>query len=307
VDVSDPSAAGGPRAVSTTLDVALALVLLSAAMVVLAGIVPPTVGSPDGDAADDVAEVVATTTATVNYTLAPGAKRSDPQLVTFRDESGPQFRRTASGTLAELLAEAAVGDASLLGRSITHTPNDFERGVADATAPVLASAKTDVQIRALWRPYPDAPVRGSFVVGRSPPADADVYSATLRVPSGMRPARDRAIDAADERGYEGVAEVVAAATIDGLLPTGRLSLASRGTYPTPRLIRYRYARFGRLLNTEAAPEGGEAAFERANERLASSLATIIERDLRHSSSSPGAAARNVSVRSVRITVRTWSA
>jgi len=302
------SNADNRRAVSTTFDVTLALVLLAAAMVVLAGVPSDPGGPPDGDAADETAEVLATSTATVEYTLSPGARKTDHRLARFPTTEGTAFERTAHGTLAGLLGRAAVGNVAVEGASVTHAGDDFERGVADATAPAIGAADTRVQVRALWRPYPGAPVRGRTVVGAEPRPTADVHAATLTVPSGVDPARERAIEAADDRGFEGVADVVAGATVRGLFPPEQLALAMRGEHPVAPLERYRYRNAGRLLGVDLDPEEDPSREEirRGNRRLAETLGDRFERDMRDRYESPGAAARDVSVGTVEITVRTWS-
>lgn len=296
-----------PRGVSTTLDVSIALILLAAAIATVTGIAPTSGGPPPGDSADETAEVVATSTASVNYTLQYGVRPGDRAAM---DGSGRNERadRVAEGTIAGLLAEAAVGNVVVDGVQVSHAVDDFERGVANATAPVVAVTESGVQIRSLWRPYPGAPVNGSYAVGTSPPPDADVYAATLTLPSGMPRARDRAIRASDDRGFEGVADVTATATVAGLFPPARLSLAMRADYPVSALARDRYRHFGELLDTEVHPSGSmsESEVARTNRRIAVILSDRFERDLEQTYNTPEAAARNVSVKSIRITVRTWS-
>lgn len=296
------------RAVSTTFDVALALVLLAAAIVVLSGIPGDPGGPPDGDVADETAEVLATSTATIEYTLSPGARKTDRQLARFPTREGREFERTAHGTLARLLGRAATGNVAIDGTEVTHAGDDFERGVADATAPAIGAAEARVQVRAIWRPYPGAPVRGRMVVGNDPRPTADVHAATLTVPSGMGPARERATEAADRRGFEGVADVVAGATVRGLYPPGELALAMRGEQPVAPLERYRYRNAGWLLGVDLDPDADPSREEirRGNRKLAETLGDRFERDVRERYETPSAAARDVSVGTVEVTVRTWS-
>jgi hypothetical protein len=288
--------------------VALALVLLSAALVVLAGIPADPGGPPDGDAADETAEVIATSTATVEYTLSPGARKTDRSFARFPTTEGPEFERTAHGTLAGLLGRAAVGNVTVDGTEVTRADDDFQRGVANATAPAIDAAGTGVQVQALWRPYPGAPIRGRMVVGDAPPPTADVHAATLTVPSGMDPARKRAIRAADRRGFDGVANVIAGATVRGLYPPEELALAMRAEHPVAPLERYRYRNAGWLLGVDLDPDPDPSRDEirRGNRKLTETLADRMERDLRGRYETPGAAARDVSVGTVEITVRTWS-
>ena len=93
------------RATSTVLDAALFLLLVGGALVTLSLPVAPT---PADGGADATAEVLATSTVDVTYSLAPGARRANQSLVAFPETAGPGFRRRAHGTLAGHLATAAV-------------------------------------------------------------------------------------------------------------------------------------------------------------------------------------------------------
>lgn len=287
------------RGASTTLDAAVFLLLVTAAVGTLAASV-----APEGrGSADASARVVATTTASVEYTLAPGARRADESLVAFPVESGPEFRRVAHGSLAELLAEAAVGNVTVRGEPVAHAGDGFERTVANATE---NATRRRVAARAVWEPYRGAPVRGQARAGPRPPPDADVSAVTLTVSSGMPEARKRALRAAREDGYAAVARVVARATVRGLFPPNATRLALRGDYPVDALVEYRYRRTARLLDADVAAPVGAARTERANRRLARALAAELERDLRATFESPEAAARAVRVGEVRVVVRRWS-
>jgi hypothetical protein len=294
------------RATSTVLDAALFLLLVGAAVATLT--VP--MGSHPGadvDGADETADVLATTTADVRYTLAPGARQARSEVVTFPRTGGPQFERTAHGTLASHLASAAVGNLTMNGVPVTHTRDDFERTVADATRNATRTRDHRTQVRAVWEPYDGAPLRGVVRIGPTPPPSADVHAATLTVNSGMPATRDRVRATANSTGnMSAVGEVVATSTVEGLFPPDETRRALLGDYPVAQLVTYRYERFGRLVETNVTAQVVANDATAANARLADSLGERLAADMRTRFESPGAAAANVSVDTVRLTVRTWS-
>lgn len=287
------------RAVSTALDVAVFLLLVSATVGTLYLPAPVTSG-PDADAS---LRRLSTVTANPSYSLAPGARRADESLVAFSHTSGPEFERSAHGSLASLLADAALANLSVAGEQVTHAGDGYERAVRgavrDATGP-------RVHVRAVWRPYPDAPVRGAVEAGRPPPRGARVATATTTLDSGYPSVEVRARRAASDRGYAGVAEVLARAVVEGVFPPERARLGLRGDYPVDALVRYRYRRFAALTGTAVDEQVRTVRPRLANERLASALADRLERDLRASFDSPAEAARAARIDEVRVTVRRWS-
>jgi hypothetical protein len=301
VDVTD-------RGVSTVLDVTLGMVLVGAAVLVLTGAPSPPTDDVGTDAADGVAETLGGTTVEVNYSLSPGARRADESLLDFPDRarSGPGFRRTAHGPIAGLLARAATGNVAVDGEQLTHATDELERRIGETAVRAGRGGGVEVQVRAVWRPFPGSDLRGQVVAGPTVPDRTAVHAATMNVSSGYPAARHRAVAAADD-GFPGVADVLAEATVRGLFPPERTGLALRGDYPLSALVTYRYLHAADLLDTTV--EGPIAAGNPrpANRQLADALATRFERTLRANYPTPEAAAANASVGVVTVTVRTWSA
>jgi len=170
------------RGISTVLDVALFLLLVSAAV----GLVyaAPRVDDPGSDAvADpDVAAETATTLATSTTT------------VWYEPAAGEAPARPARGTVAAHLARATVANATVDDRPFGGAPA-YETAVRNATRTALSRVRagTAIQVRTHWEPLPGAGLGGGFVVGPSPPPGADVHAATVAVPVGS--ARATGIDA----------------------------------------------------------------------------------------------------------------
>lgn len=301
---------------SAALDVGLCLLLVSASAVTLVTV--PEAAQPTGETeADAVATLLTTTTATVNYSLSPGARRADEEVVSFPTAEGPEFDRTARGTPATLLAEAAVGGVAVGGDRLTHTRDGLRAAVSQRVAAEVdrgsraGGAETAVQVVTRWQPHRGSQFRGCVTVGSSPPPDAAVHATRVTVPSGLPSARDDAAEAVEEaeedERFTAVARVVAERVVAGLFPADDLRLALRGDYPVSRFAEYRYRRMGRLFGVDVVGRDGEIHPEAANERLTDAVARAVEYDLRQAYDSPEAAAADVRVDEVTVVVRTWSA
>lgn len=291
------------RGVSTVVDVTVFLLLVGGAVATL--VAGTSAIPPDGDnPAAENARLLATTTATVDYSLAPAA-RSPTDGVTFRRTNGSDFERTAHGTLASLLADAAVGSAGLHGTEFSRASTDFRRALRATVRERIGRSDVETSVVAIWRPYPDASVGGRFRVGDAPPRDADVHAATVRVDSGMSTSGGAVRQAAKRDGYRGVARVLAADVVEGLFPPRRTRLALRGDYPVDALTVQRYRRTATVLDARN-PGVGEAGVDGANERLAEEFERLLATDLGTRYDSPGDAAAAVETGTVRIVVRTWS-
>jgi hypothetical protein len=303
--MSRGSRAASPRrrAVASLVDATLFLLLVTAAVGALTHApVTPVATAPAPDAGASL-QRLQTVTANPEYSLASGARHADESLVAFPRESGPTFERYAHGSVASLLADAAVGNLTVDGREVTHTGDGYERAVARAARNATGPR---VRVRTVWTPYPGAPVRGHIARGPTPPPGARVSTATATLDSGFPTVRERARRAAHGDGYAGVARVVARATVSGLFPPASTGRALRGDYPVDALVTYRYRRVAALLGTSVYGPVERVEPHAANTRLSLALAAALERDLRRSFETPEAAARAVAVGEVRIVVRRWS-
>lgn len=262
------------RAVSTVVDTVLFLLLVSAATVVVTGPVAEPVDAP----ADETAELVTTSTATVEYEF--GQERT--------------VRQRAHGTYAGLLARAAVANATLDGRHIAPAGPAFAASVRERTAAVLGA---NVQVSARWALYPRAPVAGQVSVGPTPPPWADVHVARFRVPVAV-PATE------SKRTYSGLARGIAAAVTAGTLPEDGAELPL-GEGPHRHSVSHR-------VDVLAGPEGelarqhASAGDVTAATRVATEgLAAVLAADLRRQFGSPGNATAAVRTGTATVVVRRW--
>jgi len=277
------------RGLSTTADVLVFLVLVSAAAATIA---LPTGSAPSADA-DAAATIVERTTADIDYRLvAPDDDR-------FPSSVG--FERRTSGRLAALLARSAVRNTTIDGRQLTRVSDAYERQVA---AVVVNATGPRTQVVARWQPFDGSAISGRAVAGPTPPADAVVASQRRTVRAGGEP-RARAQRAAEESGYAGVAAVAASLTVERLWPATGMQSALAADYPTDRLAAVRYEAAGRRLGLSIdAPLDARNVTE-LNARLRAVLQRRYERRLRAQFDSPGAAARAIRP-GIRLVVRRWS-
>lgn len=275
---------------STVLDGVLCLLLISGAVVTVTTSTPrETAGE---GRAPGVSSTLATTTASVNYTLDPTGEAGNSS-----------FDRTAHGTLAELLARAAVGRVTVDGRRISHTRDGLGRAVASVVEGAIRENRT--RVTAVWRPHLGSSIEGRVAVGARPPPDVPVHAASMTVSSGLPARRDEARDAAQTRGIEGVADVIAAGFVEGLFPPTRTRVAAGGARPVSVVVRHRYQRVAERFGVDGPTRLSSGGVGDANDRLAAAVSDRVASDLRATNTSRRAASERVSLGRVRITVRTW--
>lgn len=297
------------RAVSTVLDVAVCLLFVTAAVGVLATADRPA--PHRAETADRAVGLLGTTTATVHYPASGDAEASSAACAPDPDGPRPGDCRTAHGTVAALLARAAVADAADGGPSVAGSDRDagsaFELAVRNATRQRLGVVAADWQVVVTWRAYPGAPLAGRVVVGPAPPPGRTVHAATLDVP--VAGAERTGTDGRDRppANIDAVARRAARTTINRLFPPEPTRLALAGGAPDGRRIAARYRRTAAVLGVDVsgAVEGG--ATGRADATLVDALAARYAADLRVRTDDPAEAAALVSVDTVTVTVRTWSA
>lgn len=276
---------------STVLDGVLCLLLISAAVVTVTTATPR---EPAGAGrAPAVASTLATTTTSANYTLSPPAEGAD----------GDGFDRTAHGTLAELLSRAAVARIAVDGRRLSDDRTDLSRSVERAVRGAIRENNT--RVTAVWRPHPGSSMEGRVVVGARPPPDVPVHAATVTASSGFPSRRHAARTAGEERGVDGVADVVADGVVTGLFPPERTRTAAGSSRGVSAVVGHRYRRVERRFGVSRSrplSAGGVAA---ANERLAAAMSDRIADELRASNATATEIADGVRLDRVRITVRTW--
>jgi hypothetical protein len=269
------------RAVSTVLDVAVFLLLVSAAVGTLVLAEPQ---EQTDSRADETVETLASSTLAVEYDLQGETRR-------------------AHGTAAELLARAAVANATIEGTQLSPKSGDFSARVNAATSARLVSPNR-TQIVARWVPYRGGPVQGQIAVGPVPPDGRDVNSATVAVTVPVRDSRARAVNQS-AAGYDSVAHVVATAVADGLLPDNAVDASLFRNSPTTVVTTGRCETLAEETGTTARGPLDSGAVGVAHDRIVAALSRTFEVDMRERFDTPAAAAETVRTGTVRLTVRRW--
>lgn len=273
------------RAISTVLDVTLALLLVSAGTVVVATTPPPEDTGPSS--ARTAANLLSTTDATVEYRRPAG--------------STGRTQRTVNGTVATLLADAALVDARTGGTAT------FVERVENTTERTVRRVTSRAQVVAVWTPYPGAPVAGRVEVGPRPPPDADVAAVSLTVPVGTTAgaafATDQPQDTAPD-GFGPLARTVSRDVVETLFPPAGVH-PLQGTERVRRPTRAALTGFA-AQHDVALPGLSTRRTDPVNRRLASALAPVVRADLERRFESPHAAAAALTGGHVTVVVRTWS-
>lgn len=302
------------RAISTVADVTLALVIVSAAVVMMAVFLQETPDTHEPVTADRTAETVAGMTLTVEYDVRD-AKGVPPEL-DWPDPGGGIYERAYHDTAAALLGDASVANATYDGRRPITTGDDFAEAVDGAVRTRLLGAETNVHLRAVWRPYEDASIEGYATAGPRPPPDEEVSTVTMTIPSGIEPNASIAElhGMSDRDRAEALADAIVAYHFP--LEESTHGLESKGFQR--KLTVYRYHGFlgvtGQTGEYEIDDEVGplsryEANVTELNQAIATdgtqSLATQMESEQR-SFASAEAFEEWLTVDEVEITVRTWN-
>ncbi len=234
------------RGVSTVLDVSLGLLLMTAAIGV---VVTQTTPAPPPDRAADTATLVATATESVTYTPGP------PGAVY-------NHSRHDHGTVARLLASAAIANASINGQPIAPAER-YERAVTGATKNILASVDGQVAITARWVPVTGGPITGQVRVGPRPPPDVDVHAARVVI----------AVNTQDWQTYHAnTTRAVAQATVDTMFPPTRVAPARVSPGEDRRIINTRYRAASETFGIDPARPTNATSAMWANQYLTVALA-----------------------------------
>lgn len=274
------------RAVSTVVDVTLCLLFVSAATLVLvtAPAEPPAADRPG----DETAAQLASTTATVEYEL--DTDEGGP------DDLGWDGERVRHGSIAGLLARAALANATLDGTPLSPDSRNYRDAVAVEAAAILPPRTA---VMATWRPYPDAPLDGAVAVGERSPPDTDTAVTTLRVPVpdwGESPP-------SDPDGFDELAEGLARPIVATAVPADRPATTRDATVHDA--IDHRA--------TTLADDGGVSMTvaahlnrsDTANAAVVDALADRLSADLAFRYETPGCAAEEMTPGTVWLVIERW--
>ncbi|MGQ3411035.1 DUF7284 family protein [Natrinema sp. LN54] len=241
------------RAVSTVVDVTMALLLISASVLLVGLHLSESDDEFNDDRADRTAELLGESTLSVRYSLADTAPI---------DDRAGEYHRTEYGSATGLLADAAVANARIDGTRIRPAGDEFETAVDASVESALVGSSGDFYAVAEWEPYDNASINGTATAGERPPPTADVSSVTLTASSGL-PAVDSAeierayldgstdwneylgdrtdrVETPQNKSFEAAGMVVGSAIVDGYFPPAdtQRTLESQGVSHELAVFRY---------------------------------------------------------------------
>ncbi|MCU4716508.1 DUF7284 family protein [Halapricum hydrolyticum] len=254
------------RGISTVVDATLALLLISASILVVATSLAADQPGMDLEASDHVSETVSISTANVSYSLRPVVDDIDD--VDFEDDaySNSVFQRQRYGSVADLVASSTMLNVTIEGRQLTREGEIYADAVEGSLMEALTGLGYDAYVTGRWQPYDGASIAATGTYGSPPPGDADVQLATLRVPSGVQPVSEDVEDAYEDgygtgrsdQKYERAAGVLAETIVERYLPAGETQVALEGQWFRRDLAVYRYLRIESILaETEADSDWGD--------------------------------------------------
>lgn len=323
------------RAVSTVLDVGLALIFLSVAIAVVAGVATvETEEDHEPLSAPQTAEVVTTTTFSVTHSVEPALETVTPDHGYAEEE----LTRVTHGTVVSHLADVAVMDAMFGETPVGEPTVSYRQRLDDKLQARLVESSFQTNVTAVWKPFEESAMRGTVAVGQSPPPDADVSTATVFVPSGFdtptvgsRPQTvessaetmglgtrtEKSHDAPDEP-FLPIATALAETLVEGQVPTLETQRTLERSGVDRDLTEARYRALARLagLDTEgpafeSALEPHTADAERLNEMLVDAFLEPQGQDVRaaleETFDEPSKATAALQPEVVTITIRTWDA
>lgn len=272
------------RAVSTVLDVAFALLLVSASVLLIGLYLAATDDPLEETRADRTAETLSGSTVAVSYDL-EAITESDRYE---RPEAVGSYERTTYGSATGVLADAAVANATIGDDRLIRYADSFADSVAASVEGRFTGSNRNVHVVASWRPYEDASIAGEVTAGRRPPPTADTTAATTTASSGTPALESSELAAAyaDEEDIDALAEPIARSIVRGYFPPERtqLTLERRGLDRAVATTHY-LELADRLdpeheLERDAGPlRRSDARADDANEVLIDGLTELIADDL----------------------------
>lgn len=295
------------RAVSTVVDVSIALLLVSVAVAILVSFTPPAASPDDTPESTTVGSTLTSTTVDANYTIDDLVESAVADPGEY-DENDRQ--RIAHGTIGAHLATIAIANLELEGSHLSFGSADYEAQLDETIRAILAESNTRGNVTAVWEPIPGGQIRGTTSLGEAVPPHTDVSVTTMTVPSGID-----AVSGESNTGvvsFDGLAQRLAANIVEAYLPERNAQRALESSGLDRELTVHRYGTFADVLGIDANAldthlTATTANATQANHYLEEALASLLQPHLENQFETPQAAVDGVALDDVRITVRTWDA
>lgn len=300
------------RAISTVMDVSLALLIISATVLMVGLYLHNDSTSIDGNRGDHALQTLSGSTVTFTYDLSAkneaGYAATDSEHYELPDEFdenevGELYEITTYGSATSHLGDAALTSIRIDDEQVFHYGHEVERSVEAAIQGRSVGSEGHMYTIATWEPYRGSEITGTVTVGDPPTELDDVSSSTLEVSGNIEPVDSEYLatlfeqgeDSSPDRssvddGFDLVGQEIAQAVIDGYFPPKKTQYTLESSLTENAVTLYNYRRMAETANvdiedqiTSTAPNARDA-----NSVLVSGdsddngLASFIAEDLRQS-------------------------
>lgn len=294
------------------MDVSLALLIISASVLLIGFYLASGTDSIDGDRGDHALETVLGSTVTITYDLsAPDedghvATDSEHFVITENfdpDQVGELYEITTYGSAPDLLGEAALTNLRIDGEEPFAYGHDVEESVDGAVQDRLIGSRGRVYAVATWEPYDGASIAGRATAGSRPPASADISGSSTQVSGAVSSlgattlasafsfGEETATSRSDiEDGFDSVGYLLAEVMVEAYFPPEETQYALESTLTENAVTQYNYRTMAEAVGvdvddeiTGTTPSAFEAnAILRGEAGGDDGLAAVIADDLRES-------------------------
>ena len=262
------------RAVSTVLDVGLALLVISASVLLIGFYLGIDDEPIERDRGDRAYQTLSGSTVTITYDVSAenesGHAATDSEKFQLPDdldseEVGELYRSTTYGTATGILGEAALTNVAIEGRELYAYGDNVEESTDNAIRSTLIGSEGSIYAVATWQPYEDASIAGTATAGERPPKTRDVSGTTGTLSSSI-PAVDSEDlatefyleqdsdvgspidDGAD--GFDAAGVVVAETIVEGLFPVEGTQYALESTLTQRAVVAYNYRKLAQSVDVD---------------------------------------------------------
>ncbi|AXR78330.1 DUF7284 family protein [Natrarchaeobaculum sulfurireducens] len=178
------------RAISTVMDVSLALLIISATVLLIGTYVHTETESIDSERGDHALQSLSGSTVTITYDIsepneagerATDSEHYEPLDDLDPDDVGELYEITTYGSAMDVLAEAAQTNLVINDTEVWAYGHSVEQSVDGAIQDRLVGSDGRTFTVATWEPYDGAAITGTATAGNTPPHTEDVSSASIEV------------------------------------------------------------------------------------------------------------------------------
>jgi hypothetical protein len=308
----------GTRAVSTVVDVSIALLVVVVSIALVVGALDGGGSTHEPATAPQTAETLGSSTFAVNYSLEPALAAADSEWVDDPGEyDDDELVRTTHAPALGHLARAALLSVGVGAGDDQDqlVPLGYESRLDERLQTALVASSFETNVTAIWEPFDDASLGGTVSVGQQPPHWADTSLVRMTVPSGLASVREEALAAvgADDD-YGVVADIVARAYVDGRFPLPETQRVLERDGPERDFAVYRYLQTVDLVSgadrehpaIDDNLEREEADAAEINDHLVDRLGAQIETELAAAFDTASDAAAAVSTGELTVSITTWN-